>query len=165
MVEKRRAIFLDRDGVINKKRDDYVKSINELEIFPFVASAIKKLNNANFKVIVITNQSAINRNIITHKKVEQIHLTIQNYLKKNQSFIDAFYYCPHRPDENCICRKPKPGLLIKAIQDFKIDPKESWMIGDSNSDLESGRLVGCNVMKINNHVNLEKAVELIIESN
>ena len=165
MVEKRRAIFLDRDGVINKKRDDYVKSINELEIFPFVASAIKKLNNANFKVIVITNQSAINRNIITHKKVEQIHLTIQNYLKKNQSFIDAFYYCPHKPDENCICRKPKPGLLIKAIQDFKINPKESWMIGDSNSDLESGRLVGCNVMKINNHVNLEKAVELIIESN
>ena len=165
MVEKRRAIFLDRDGVINKKRDDYVKSINELEIFPFVASAIKKLNNANFKVIVITNQSAINRNIITHKKVEQIHLTIQNYLKKNQSFIDAFYYCPHRPDENCICRKPKPGLLIKAIQDFKINPKESWMIGDSNSDLESGRLVGCNIMKINNHVNLEKAVELIIESN
>ena len=154
MVEKRRAIFLDRDGVINKKRDDYVKSINELEIFPFVASAIKKLNNANFKVIVITNQSAINRNIITHKKVEQIHLTIQNYLKKNQSFIDAFYYCPHRPDENCICRKPKPGLLIKAIQDFKINPKESWMMGDSNSDLESGRLVGCNVMKINNHVNL-----------
>ena len=165
MVEKRRAIFLDRDGVINKKRDDYVKSINELEIFPFVASAIKKLNSANFKVIVITNQSAINRNIITHKKVEQIHLTIQNYLKKNQSFIDAFYYCPHRPDENCVCRKPKPGLLIKAIQDFKINPKESWMIGDSNSDLESGRLVGCNVMKINNHVNLEKAVELIIESN
>ena len=165
MIEKRRAIFLDRDGVINKKRDDYVKSINELEIFPFVASAIKKLNNANFKVIVITNQSAINRNIITHKKVEQIHLTIQNYLKKNQSFIDAFYYCPHRPDENCICRKPKPGLLIKAIQDFKINPKESWMMGDSNSDLESGRLVGCNVMKINNHVNLEKAVELIIESN
>ena len=165
MVEKRRAIFLDRDGVINKKRDDYVKSINELEIFPFVASAIKKLNNANFKVIVITNQSAINRNIITHKKVERIHLTIQNYLKKNQSFIDAFYYCPHRPDENCICRKPKPGLLIKAIQDFKINPKESWMMGDSNSDLESGRLVGCNVMKINNHVNLEKAVELIIESN
>ena len=165
MVEKRRAIFLDRDGVINKKRDDYVKSINELEIFPFVASAIKKLNNANFKVIVITNQSAINRNIITHKKVEQIHLTIQNYLKKNQSFIDVFYYCPHRPDENCICRKPKPGLLIKAIQDFKINPKESWMMGDSNSDLESGRLVGCNVMKINNHVNLEKAVELIIESN
>ena len=151
--------------MINKKRDDYVKSINELEIFPFVASAIKKLNNANFKVIVITNQSAINRNIITHKKVEQIHLTIQNYLKKNQSFIDAFYYCPHRPDENCICRKPKPGLLIKAIQDFKINPKESWMMGDSNSDLESGRLVGCNVMKINNHVNLEKAVELIIESN
>ena len=165
MVEKRRAIFLDRDGVINKKRDDYVKSINELEIFPFVASAIKKLNNANFKVIVITNQSAINRNIITHKKVEEIHLAIQNYLKKNQSFIDAFYYCPHRPDENCICRKPKPGLLIKAIQDFKIDPKESWMVGDSNSDLESGRLAGCNVMKINNHINLEKTVELIIQSN
>ena len=158
MVEKRRAIFLDRDGVINKKRDDYVKSINELEIFPFVASAIKKLNNANFKVIVITNQSAINRNIITHKKVEEIHLEIQNNLKKNQYFIDAFYYCQHRPDENCICRKPKPGLLIKAIQDFKINPKESWMMGDSNSDLESGRLVGCNVMIINNHVNLEKAV-------
>ena len=163
MIKKKKAIFLDRDGVINKKRDDYVKSINELEIFPFVASAIKKLNNANFKVIVITNQSAINRNIITHKKLDQIHQTIQDYLKKSQSFIDAFYYCPHRPDENCICRKPKPGLLIKAIQDFEINPKKSWMLGDSNSDLESGRSVGCNVMKIDSDVNLEKAVKLIME--
>ena len=159
------AIFLDRDGVINEERKDYVKNLNEFKIFSGVAEAIDLLRKKNFLIIIITNQSAINRKLLDTSTLENIHKSFQEYLKSNNTFIDAFYYCPHRPDENCICRKPKPGLLIKAIQDFKINPKESWMIGDSNSDLESGRLVGCNVMKINNHVNLEKAVELIIESN
>ena len=159
------AIFLDRDGVINQERKDYVKNLTEFKIFDGVAEAIVLLRKKNFLIVIITNQSAINRKLLDVKTLENIHKYFQEYLKSNNTFIDAFYYCPHRPDENCICRKPKPGLLIKAIQDFKINPKESWMIGDSNSDLESGRLVGCNVMKINNHVNLEKAVEIIIESN
>jgi len=159
-----KAIFLDRDGVINEKRNDYVKSLEELNIFPFVATAIKKLHSLNFLVIVITNQSAVNRGLISHKKLSEIHNTIQNHMMKNNTSIDAFYYCPHKPDENCNCRKPKSGLLLKAIQAFNIDPALSWMIGDSDSDIIAGKSVGANTAKIEKEKNLDRIVEKIIHS-
>ena len=105
-----KTVFLDRDGIINKNRPDYVKTIDELEILE-VAESIKKLKDNGFLVVVISNQSAINRGLTNHENVKQIHSTIQEYLKKNGTKIDAFYYCPHRPDEDCDCRKPKPGLF------------------------------------------------------
>ena len=157
-----KAVFLDRDGVINRNLDGYVKTIEELEIFPFVSKVIKNLNQMNFKVIVITNQSAINRGIITHQKLHEIHQIIQNYLKKNYAFIDAFYYCPHRPDEDCICRKPKSDLLEKAIQEFKINIKTSWMIGDNESDITAGKNIGVKTIKIKTGYNLEDAMKTII---
>ena len=161
----KKAIFLDRDGVINKRRDDYVKSIGELEIFPFVAEAIKDFHLNDFLVIIITNQSAINRNLTTHEKVKQIHHEIQLHLKKKNTCIDGFYYCPHRPDENCMCRKPKLDLLFNAIKDFNIDPKNSWFIGDSEIDIEAGKSMGCSVIKINEDVNLIKAVKIVVNQN
>jgi len=156
-----KAIFLDRDGVINQKRDDYVKDIDELKIFPFVANTIKKLHEMNFLVIIITNQSAINRGLLSHETLNKIHGIIQEYLKKNDTFIDAFYYCPHRPDENCNCRKPKSGLLLKAIQTFKINPNLSWMIGDSDSDINAGKSVGTHTAKIENGESLDIIVDKI----
>src|SRR5690348_13668724 len=114
----KKAIFLDRDGVINKERLDYVKNISEFEIFDDVAEAISLLKQNNFLVIVITNQSAINRNLLSHDTLEDIHNYFKNYLNDNGTYVDGIYYCPHRPDEGCMCRKPKPGLLIKAAQDF-----------------------------------------------
>ena len=161
-MNKLKTVFVDRDGVINQERSDYVKSISELEIYPNVAKNIKSLKDAGFLVIVITNQSAVNRGIITHEIVSQIHDSIQDHLKKYGTFLDGFYYCPHTPDENCNCRKPKPGLLQKAILELNIDLNSSWMIGDSDSDIEAADSVGCKAIKINDNFSLDNAVEKIL---
>ena len=162
-MNKKKAVFLDRDGVINKNKIDYVKTLNELEIFPNIETSIKKLKKNNFYVIVITNQSAINRNLMTHHQLNEIHSQIQKYLKIFDTSIDNFYFCPHKPDENCNCRKPKSGMLLEAIQEFNIDPKLSWMIGDNDSDIQAGLNVGCQTVKIEKNINLQKAVEKILD--
>jgi len=160
----KKAIFLDRDGVINKNRSDYVKDISELKIFSNVSESIKKLKNYGFLVIVITNQSAINRGLTSHENVNKIHHSIESFLEKNKTSIDAFYYCPHKPDENCMCRKPKPGLIIQASNEFNIELKSSWMIGDSDSDVKAGELAGCNSIKICSDFKLPDAVNMISKS-
>ena len=165
MIKKKKAVFLDRDGVINKERKDYVKNISELEIFHGIAELIKRLKDAGLLVIVITNQSAVNRGKTSQKNIEKIHNKIQDYLNRNETSIDGFYFCPHRPDEGCNCRKPKPGLVIKAANEFKIDLKNSWMIGDSDSDVIVAQKVGCNALKIGNSITFENAVDKILNSN
>ena len=161
-MNKLKTVFVDRDGVINQERSDYVKSISELEIYPNVAKNIKLLKDAGFLVIVITNQSAVNRGIITHEMINQIHNSIQDHLKKYGTFLDGFYYCPHTPDENCNCRKPKSGLLEKAILELNVDLNSSWMIGDSDSDIEAADSVGCKAIKISDSFSLDNAVEKIL---
>lgn len=161
-MNKLKTVFFDRDGVINQERTDYVKSISELEIFPNVVKNIKLLKNAGFLVVVITNQSAVNRGIISHEMVNQIHNSIQDYLKKNGTFLDGFYYCPHTPNENCNCRKPKSGLIEKAILELNIDLNSSWFIGDNESDIEAANSIGCKAIKINNDFSLDNAVEKIL---
>ena len=137
MIPKKRAIFLDRDGILNKERNDYVKTVQELEIFPNIGRSIKKINEKGFLVIVITNQSAIGRKLTSENELQKIHNSLQDYLKKWSAKIDAIYYCPHIPDDNCNCRKPKPGLLIQAANDYNIDLQNSWMIGDHDRDVQS----------------------------
>lgn len=163
MNEFHKAVFLDRDGVINKNRDDYVKNIKELEILD-IANPIKKLKDNNFLVVVISNQSAINRGLTNHDNVQQIHYAIQEYLKNNGTQIDAFYYCPHKPDENCSCRKPKPGLFKKASDELDIDLKSSWMIGDRDSDIQAALEAGCKSIKIPENSSLHDAVDSILNS-
>ena len=158
-----KVVFLDRDGVLNKNKDDYVKHISELEIFPFISESIKKLQSVGFKIIVITNQSAINRGLITEKHLNEIHEKIQSFLIQHNAKIDYFYYCPHTPTENCSCRKPKSGLLLKAIDDFSIDVNNSWFIGDRDSDIQAGQSVGCKTFKIHDNITLENAVDLILK--
>jgi histidinol-phosphate phosphatase family protein len=158
-----KSIFLDRDGVLNKNKDDYVKNVSELEIFPFILEPIKKLQSAGFKIIVITNQSAINRGLITKKHLNEIHEKIQSFLIQHNTKIDYFYYCPHTPTENCYCRKPKTGLLLKAIDDFSIDVNNSWFVGDRDSDIQAGQSVGCKTFKIHDNITLENAVDLILK--
>ena len=161
-MNKLKTVFVDRDGVINQERSGYVKSISELEIYPNVAKNIKLLKDAGFLVIVITNQSAVNRGIVTHEMINQIHNSIQDHLKKYGTFLDGFYYCPHTPDENCNCRKPKPGLLQKAILELNIDLNSSWMIGDRDSDIEAANSIGCKSIKISDSFSLDNAVEKIL---
>ena len=160
-MNKKKAVFLDRDGVINENRIDYVKNTNELKIFDFVGSAITELKSMGFLVIVVTNQSAINRGLTTEKLVNEIHDEIQKYLKNYETVIDRFYFCPHKPNEKCNCRKPKPGLLKKAILEIGIEPNKSWMIGDNDSDITAGIEVGCQTIKLDNNFNLKNAVEQI----
>jgi len=164
MISKNRAIFLDRDGILNKDRSDYVKNIDELEIFPNIGKCIRRINKQGFLVIVITNQSAIGRKLTTSNDVENIHEHIQKFLEKFNAKIDAFYYCPHRPTDNCSCRKPKPGLLLKAANDFSIDLENSWMIGDHDRDIESGLNAGCNSMKVTSENTLEDIIHNILQS-
>lgn len=162
MNELHKAIFLDRDGVINKERNDYVKTVSELEIFPGVGESVKQLKDAGFHVIVITNQSAVNRGLTNHNNIRDIHSTIQECLRRSGTSIDGFFYCPHRPDENCECRKPKAGLLLQAAYEFKIDLKSSWMIGDNDIDVQAAKLVGCNAIKIDDKITLNDAIQNIL---
>ncbi|AJA92433.1 hypothetical protein A7X95_05960 [Candidatus Nitrosopelagicus brevis] len=159
----RAAIFLDRDGVINQKRDDYVKNISELEIFEYVPNAINLLKKNNFLIILITNQSIINRKIVTLDTLNAIHKKLQNFLNEHNTSIDAIYFCPHKPDENCDCRKPQPGLILKATKEFDINLEESWFIGDSQTDIEAANLANCNSFLVNDSHNLMYAAQEIIK--
>lgn len=159
-----KAIFLDRDGVINKDRSDYVKSIHELEIFSNIEECIKRIKEKGFLIIVISNQSAIGRNLTSHAEVQKIHDHIQQYLNKWNLKIDAFYYCPHNPDDNCNCRKPKPGLILQAANDYNISLSNSWMIGDHDRDIQSGLIAGCKSIKISEQNTLSKVLDYVLEN-
>ena len=156
---KNKAVFLDRDGVINEKRDDHVKNISEFKIFSGVGDAIKLLRDKGYLVIIITNQSAIGRKIISEKKLDEIHTELKNYLNQHDTYVDSIYYCPHTPEENCSCRKPKPGLLIKATNDFGINLEESYFIGDSESDLNAAKEARCKGILLENDQTLLEIVQ------
>ena len=164
MNKMKKAIFLDRDGILNKERKDYVKSIEDLELIPNIGNCISKIKKNSFLAIVITNQSVINRGLTSHENIFEIHNFIQKYLKKFNTKIDAFYYCPHRPDEDCVCRKPKSGLILQAAIDYKIDLTQSWMIGDHDIDVECGINAGCNSIKISEPNLLEEKLDYILNS-
>ena len=127
------------------KQTRYInESVTRREIrFDNVAKSIKKLHDLGFLVVVITNQSAINRGLMTHNQLENIHNTIQENLISSKTKIDAFYYCPHTPDELCFCRKPKPELILRASDDLNIKLDSSWFFGDSESDIIAGKSAGC----------------------
>ncbi|MGH9922714.1 MAG: D-glycero-beta-D-manno-heptose 1,7-bisphosphate 7-phosphatase [Nitrososphaerales archaeon] len=157
-----KAVFLDRDGVINENRFDYVKSVAEFKFLPSAAEAIRLLNSDGFLVVIVTNQSAVNRGLLSIEELEKIHHFMLTELSKYGCRIDAIYYCPHKPDENCSCRKPQPGLLKKAILDLSVDPKFSWLIGDSDADEEAARKAGINSVIIRTNGNLLDAVKGIL---
>jgi D-glycero-D-manno-heptose 1,7-bisphosphate phosphatase len=156
----KKAVFLDRDGVINLEKKDYVKSIKEFQIKDDIPKAIATLKKKGFLVIIITNQSAINRGLLTTKILNEIHSHLQEILNKNETSIDDFYFCPHRPDENCKCRKPNPGMLLKAMKKHNIDMNQSFMIGDSLTDIQAATKAGCEGILLNKNENL---FELIIK--
>jgi histidinol-phosphate phosphatase family protein len=161
-MNKQKAVFLDRDGVINKNREDYVKSVDEFEIFQEVGESIKKLKENGFLVVIITNQSAINRGLTTIENIKEIHGILNDYLKEFETKVDGIFICPHRPDENCSCRKPKTELFVQAIKEFKIDPEKSWMIGDRETDIQAGQKIGCQCKKLDSKNSLRDIVNFII---
>lgn len=162
-----KAVFLDRDGVINRKMPEgrYVTSWLEWEFFPGVADAITLLNSAAYKVIVVTNQRCIAKGLVTSSEVENIHRRMCQELASAGATIDAVYYCPHEKAPPCMCRKPSPGMLLSAAHDHKINLAESWMIGDSADDVRAGKSAGCRTARISREQQPIRAADADIISN
>lgn len=137
MRKAKKAIFLDRDGTICEDVN-YLSSPDELKIFPFAAEAVRLLNENNFLVILITNQSGIARGFFDENTLQEIHGKLISELAGQNAKLDAIYFCPHNSDDNCACRKPKKGMIEQAAKDFSIDLGTSWMIGDKAIDVETG---------------------------
>ena len=136
-----KAIFLDRDGVINHEGHSPV-TIKNLKIIPEAIDALKKIPK-DFKKIVITNQGWITGGLLKEEEVHEVHNTILKEFASQSVHIDAFYFCPHRNEINCDCKKPKPGMLLQAKKDHDINIEESYMIGDMMRDIEAGKAAGC----------------------
>lgn len=138
-----KVVFLDRDGVINRDSAEYIKSREEFEFLTGSIAALVRLRKAGYDVIVITNQSAVNRGMITLKGLDDMHHMMKKTIQRHGGQIRDIYYCPHRPDEGCDCRKPKPGLILKACDQYTIDLNHATMVGDSTKDIECARNAGC----------------------
>ncbi len=150
---KQKAVFLDRDGTINKYVG-FLDNIDEFELLPKVSEAIRKINSSDYLAIVITNQPVIARGELSVHDLNEIHKKMSTLLGQERAYIDHIYYCPHHPDKgykgeikelkiNCNCRKPKPGLILQAARDYNIDLSKSWMVGDSKNDVLAGLSAGC----------------------
>ena len=137
----RRAAFLDRDGTICEEMG-YVNHVDRLQIFPFAAAAIRQLNEAQVPVIVVTNQSGVARDIFPESLVHQVHEKMIAELSAGGARVDAIYFCPHKSEDACECRKPNPGLLERAAGDHALDLSASWVVGDRYADLEMGHAAG-----------------------
>lgn len=138
----RPAVFLDRDGVIIANRDDYVKSIDEVVYLPGALAALARLAVSQYLVVIVTNQSAIGRGILPAETAEAIGLHVIGRIRREGGRIDRMYVCPHTPDDNCDCRKPKPGLLLRAARELPLDLSGSWMVGDALSDAQAALAAG-----------------------
>ncbi len=147
-MKKERAVFLDRDGTINEEVG-YMDSLVKLNLFHQSFAAIDKINKSGMKAVVITNQSGVARGYFSDDFVSEVHLCIQKMLREKGVHIDAFYYCPHHPSEgregyrkSCNCRKPEAGMLLQAAKDLNIDIGSSYMVGDTDKDIETAMRVG-----------------------
>ena len=160
LKNKQKAVFLDRDGTINKYVG-FLRNIDELELLEGVSDAIKKINASGYLAVVVTNQPVIARGEVSFEELELIHNKMETLLGKEGGYLDAIYFCPHHPHKgyegerpelkfDCDCRKPKPGMLLKAALDFNIDLAQSWMIGDGENDVKAGQNAGCRTALIGN---------------
>lgn len=144
-----RAVFLDRDGVINVEKE-YLHRVEDFQFLPGVPQSLRLLKQAGFLLIVVTNQSGVARGYFSLEDVHRLHRHLQDELKRYGVAIDGFYICPHHPEHGtgdlcreCSCRKPMPGLIESAAADFAVDPARSFLVGDKLSDVEAGQAAGC----------------------
>ena len=172
LSNKQKAIFLDRDGTINKYVG-FLREIDQFELLPNVTKAIKKINDSGYLAIVVTNQPVIARGEVTFEQLNEIHNKMETLLGNDGAYLDGIYYCPHHPHKGfegeipelkveCECRKPKPGMLLEAAKDFNIDLSQSWMIGDSDNDILAGENAGCFTARVKEKDSLYNIIERIL---
>lgn len=150
----RAAVFLDRDGTITEEVG-YVNHLARVQLFPWAAEAIRRLNEAGFRVIAVTNQSGVGRGYFSEKLVRRVHRTIARELARRGARIDAFYYCPHHPTAvvkryrvHCRCRKPATGMIEEGARKFHVEPRLSYMVGDSYRDVQTGFNAGARTILV-----------------
>ena len=139
----KKVVFLDRDGVINRDSPDYIKSWAEFEFLPGSIDAIRRLSASGFTIIVITNQSAINRGMVPVRELEHMHKRMRQAVAEGGGEIRDIFFCPHTPDEGCDCRKPLPGLIHSAQKAYHADLSDACMVGDNATDILCARNAGC----------------------
>lgn len=158
LKNKQKAIFLDRDGTINRYVG-FLRKIDAFELIDGVADAVRTINASGYLAIVVTNQPVIARGEVSFEELEEIHQKMETLLGKEGAYLDGIYFCPHHPDKgyegerpelkfDCECRKPKPGMLLKAAKEFHIDLAKSWMVGDGECDIKAGQNAGCQTALI-----------------
>ncbi len=157
----RKCVFIDRDDTV-AKNVPYCDSPDKFHLFPGIPEQIRRLNEAGYLVIMITNQSGINRGYFTEETLKAIHDKMNREIEAAGGHLDAIYYCPHRPDENCACRKPNTLNGERAVKDFDIDVAQSYMIGDTDMDVGFGERLGCRTIKVGEDVSFKDAVDRIL---
>jgi D-glycero-D-manno-heptose 1,7-bisphosphate phosphatase len=151
---RRRAVFLDRDGTLNVDKG-FVHAPRDFEFVEGAVEAVKRLKESGFVVVVVTNQSGVGRGLYTERDVRRLHRWVNGELGKRGTTIDRFYFCPHHPDarvrryrRDCPCRKPGPGMLLRAMSELGIEPRASYMIGDAARDVTAGKKAGVTAILI-----------------
>ena len=166
MVERalfgRRAVFIDRDDTIAKDVP-YCPEPKDLVLVPGAGKAIKRLNDAGFLVIVVTNQSGVARGYFDERTLHEIHEKMKKDLAKSGAKVDGIYYCPHLPEAGCRCRKPEVGMVMQALEDFPIDLSSSYVVGDSEHDMDLGRRIGAKPIQVSESFTLSQAVDSILK--
>jgi len=158
-----KAVFLDRDGTINVNNPEYVYRIEDFKFIPGAIQALKKLSKTNYKIIIVTNQSGIGRGYYTKADLAKLHKWLLKRLREEKIRIDKIYYCPHLPEDNCSCRKPKTGMIEKAAKDLGLNLSKSWIVGDDPKDIEAGKEINLKTILIGGKVkNLKEAVDVIL---
>jgi len=147
-----RLVMVDRDGVINRDSDQYIKSVAEWQPLPGSLEALRDLTLAGFRIAVITNQSGIGRGLFSDRTLADIHAAMRAAVEMAGGKIDGIFYCPHLPDVGCACRKPAPGLLLDAAKEFGIAPADAVFIGDKQSDIDAAIAVGAHPILVGDRV-------------
>lgn len=166
LTNKQKAVFLDRDGTLNIYKG-FLRNIDDFELIPGVANAIKIINESGYLAIVVTNQPVLARGEVSWDELEEIHNKLETVLGLEGAYFDGIYLCPHHPHKgyegeipelkiDCNCRKPKPGMLLQAAEDFNIDLSQSYMIGDGESDIKAGAAAGCKTVLVNGEGTLKQ---------
>ncbi len=157
---RRPAVFLDRDGVLNENRADYVRTWEQVVILPGVFDAMQRLAASPFLVVVVTNQSAVGRGLLAAETLAAINQGIVREVQRAGGRIDAVYACPHAPEDGCACRKPRSGMLVQAAADLNLDLRRSWLVGDAVSDMEAALAAGSRPVMVRTGRGVKQALGL-----